>query len=82
MRAPLTRLTQRRPAPTRRRAHHPSPARPVAVPLETSRTPELRTREEGGPLDRAHYTCACGYAFDAPVSTSVSCPHCGSAQAW
>jgi hypothetical protein len=32
--------------------------------------------------DRAVYTCQCGYVFEAPVSTSVGCPHCGSTQAW
>jgi predicted Zn-ribbon and HTH transcriptional regulator len=24
----------------------------------------------------------CGFQFQAPVSTSVTCPHCGSPQAW
>jgi hypothetical protein len=32
--------------------------------------------------DAALYNCACGYVFKAPVTTSVGCPHCGSAQAW
>jgi hypothetical protein len=32
--------------------------------------------------DRAMYSCMCGFVFDAPVSTSVHCPHCGDAQAW
>ncbi|HUH82064.1 MAG TPA: hypothetical protein VLZ06_12135 [Solirubrobacteraceae bacterium] len=41
-----------------------------------------RVREAGGPLDSACYTCGCGLLFDAPVSTSVSCPHCGADQAW
>lgn len=41
-----------------------------------------RAREAGGPIDHASYTCACGCLFDAPVSTSVSCPHCGADQAW
>jgi len=41
-----------------------------------------RVRASGGPLDRACYTCQCGYLFDAPVSTTVACPHCGSSQAW
>jgi hypothetical protein len=41
-----------------------------------------RVREAGGPLDRASYSCACGYLFSANVSTSVSCPHCGADQAW
>lgn len=41
-----------------------------------------RAREAGGPVDRASYVCECGYAFDAAVSTTVSCPHCGADQAW
>jgi hypothetical protein len=41
-----------------------------------------RVREAGGPIDRASYSCACGYLFSASVSTSVSCPHCGAEQAW
>jgi hypothetical protein len=41
-----------------------------------------RVREAGGPIDRAAYTCECGYAFSAPVSTTVHCPHCGTGQAW
>jgi hypothetical protein len=41
-----------------------------------------RVREAGGPVDRACYTCHCGYLFVARVSTTVTCPHCGSRQAW
>jgi|SRR6202035_779400 len=41
-----------------------------------------RVREAGGPVDRACYTCQCGYIFVATVSTTVTCPHCGSGQAW
>jgi hypothetical protein len=41
-----------------------------------------RTREAGGPTDEACYPCSCGHFFIAPVSTSVSCPHCGAPQAW
>ena len=41
-----------------------------------------RVRAAGGPLDRASYTCACGYVFAAAVTTTVACPHCGDAQAW
>ena len=41
-----------------------------------------QARRAGGPQDRALYTCACGYAFTAAVSTSVGCPHCGTSQAW
>ena len=35
-----------------------------------------------GALDNAHYTCGCGHAFSAGVSTSVECPRCGADQAW
>jgi hypothetical protein len=41
-----------------------------------------RVRAAGGPTDEASYTCACGYVFAAPVSTTVCCPHCGSEQEW
>jgi hypothetical protein len=41
-----------------------------------------RVREAGGPIDRACYTCQCGYLFVATVSTTVNCPHCGAGQAW
>jgi hypothetical protein len=41
-----------------------------------------RAKRSGGPEDRALYSCSCGYAFKADVSTSVGCPHCGTTQAW
>jgi hypothetical protein len=42
-----------------------------------------RERRHGGPSeDRALYTCECGYAFEALVTTSVGCPHCARTQAW
>lgn len=44
--------------------------------------PQTRERDAGGPEDRALYRCQCGYVFEATVSTSVGCPHCGDAQAW
>jgi hypothetical protein len=47
-----------------------------------SERPVDRHRRAGGPEDTALYTCTCGYQFDAPVSASVSCPHCGQGQAW
>ena len=40
------------------------------------------SRRASGCEDRALYMCSCGYAFTASVSTTVGCPHCGSAQAW
>ena len=41
-----------------------------------------RAKRSGGPEDRALYSCGCGYAFKAEVSTSVGCPQCGTNQAW
>jgi hypothetical protein len=41
-----------------------------------------RVREAGGPIDRASYSCSCGYVFSAAVTTTVSCPNCGCGQAW
>ncbi len=61
-----------------RRAADPTPAQ-----VAHDRAPQERSRRLGGPSqDRALYGCNCGYAFDAPVSTSVDCPHCGDRQAW
>jgi hypothetical protein len=76
MRVPPLRQVTRREFPAPRRAH----LMPVPRPPELKA--EKRARESGGPEDRAFYTCSCGYAFDADVSTSVTCPHCGTAQAW
>jgi len=45
--------------------------------------PPARGAPHGGPSqDRALYTCECGYAFEALVTTSVGCPHCTRTQAW
>ena len=43
---------------------------------------ERRLRASGGPNDRAQYACACGFVWEADVSASVACPHCGATQAW
>jgi hypothetical protein len=48
----------------------------------TSARPAGRRRELGPAQDQATYSCSCGYVFEASVSTSVGCPHCGTAQAW
>jgi hypothetical protein len=45
-------------------------------------TATRRRREAGAPQDQAVYSCSCGFVFEAQVSTSVGCPHCGSTQAW
>lgn len=48
-----------------------------------ARPPVPRNRRQGGALqDQALYSCGCGYVFNAAVSTSVGCPHCGDTQAW
>ena len=54
----------------------PAPAGPG--PISAAR---LR-RQAVAPQDQAMYTCHCGFVFEAAVSTSVGCPHCGDAQAW
>src|SRR5262249_38367265 len=41
-----------------------------------------RRRLHGPTQDVAMYNCNCGYVFEATVSTSVGCPHCGTGQAW
>jgi hypothetical protein len=60
------------------------PAAPAADELAGSATDLAlrRVREAGGPIDSACYSCSCGYVFDAPVSTSVTCPVCQASQAW
>lgn len=52
------------------------------VASRASEAEVARVRAAGGPLDRAVYTCSCGFYFDATVSTAVPCPHCGTEQAW
>jgi hypothetical protein len=64
-------------APAEQPAESAEPAGSVV-----SRRREQLVRESGGPQDEAHYSCSCGYQFTAPVGTAVSCPHCGTLQAW
>lgn len=59
-------------------APEPEPAPVVDPHLQAER----RHRASVAPEDLAHYGCSCGYQFQAPVTTSVACPHCGSSQAW
>ena len=73
--------------PFRRRAR--TPPRPEPRPARRGPTAsdppnsELERAQRTPPTqDRALYTCGCGYAFSAGVTTSVDCPHCGTAQAW
>jgi hypothetical protein len=52
-------------------------------PAARRRDPAVeRVRSAGGPDDRASYACQCGYLFVAPVSTTVTCPHCRAPQPW
>jgi predicted RNA-binding Zn-ribbon protein involved in translation (DUF1610 family) len=69
MRARLQRITKRR----QRRGRHRRPAR---------LTRDQRSREAAKPEDVGTYTCPCGFQWEAAVSTSVDCPHCGASQAW
>jgi hypothetical protein len=60
----------------RPQSESPGLERPAAADAED------RARRSGGPQDRALYVCRCGSAFQAPVTASVRCPHCGESQAW
>jgi len=44
--------------------------------------PAVERRDRDPSQDTAVYTCQCGMVFEAPVNTSVDCPHCGGQQAW
>ncbi|MDQ3849803.1 MAG: hypothetical protein M3296_04205 [Actinomycetota bacterium] len=75
-----TRQTRTRPGIRHeRRLHIVPPPEPRPEPMHRD---ERRVRDAGGPEDRACYACACGYLFEAQVSTSVTCPNCGADQAW
>jgi hypothetical protein len=66
--------------PTSHRRRHVTRARRV-----DSGTPAVAPQPRRGaePIeDHALYTCHCGFVFEAPVSTSVGCPHCSATQAW
>ena len=84
MRARPKRQTDtRRPSGLTRRLH----VLPAPAEVEDTQDPahlrhERRARASGGPEDLAHYHCACGFAFEARVTTTVTCPHCGAGQAW
>jgi hypothetical protein len=75
--------SDRRAARTERRPHvfgRPAAAEPEAPAAEHPE--ERRHAESVCPQDTALYGCSCGFQFQAPVSTSVACPHCGAGQAW
>ena len=69
----------------RRREDSAAPVHERAVPEDADAptpTGEERERQAGGPQDHALYVCRCGSAFQAIVTASVRCPHCGEHQAW
>jgi hypothetical protein len=68
-------------APTeRRRSRRRQEPRERSCPA--AERDQRRERATPGPEDRALYTCRCGSTFQAPVTASVGCPHCGEPQAW
>jgi len=75
-RSPLTRRPDRSAHPA------PRPVAPTPPAVAEKHFHERRARESGGPIDNAQYNCSCGMVFQAAVSTSVACPHCGAGQAW
>lgn len=78
---PKRSLVNRRPDRSVHPAPRPTAPTPPPAPAE-KRSHERRARESGGPIDNAQYSCSCGLVFQAAVSTSVACPHCGTGQAW
>jgi hypothetical protein len=84
MRVRPQRPTDRRPM-AKRRPHvigRPAAPKPAAAAEQQPLLAERRHRASVAPEDRAHYSCSCGFQFQAPVTTSVACPHCGTSQAW
>ena len=75
-----TRLPKRRASSRPTRTSRAAPAPPKSPGTASTRTSDAR--RGGGPEDLALYSCACGFAFKAAVTTSVGCPHCGTEQAW
>jgi hypothetical protein len=88
MRVRPLRPTERRQPRTERRPHvfgrpePETPAEPTTQIAPEAHPAERRHRESVASEDTAHYACSCGFQFQAPVTTSVACPHCGTAQAW
>jgi predicted RNA-binding Zn-ribbon protein involved in translation (DUF1610 family) len=56
----------------------PGSAAAPGVPAERA----TARRDHDLTQDTATYNCSCGLVFEAPVQTSVDCPHCGGQQAW
>ncbi len=52
------------------------------APQDVRASERIRAQRTTAPMDRALYRCQCGHSFNAAVTTSVGCPHCGTGQAW
>jgi hypothetical protein len=79
----MTVRTRPHPAKKRPRIGRRSARRaPDVAPPQPIPSPQARELAAGGPEDRASYCCSCGCVFEASVSTTVGCPHCGGTQAW
>lgn len=65
-----------------RRAAEPASGGGILQQQSPQTMPQARERAAGGPQDLAAYRCSCGCVFEAAVSTTVGCPHCGGTQAW
>jgi hypothetical protein len=75
-------IRRRRQASGRRPAERPAPAASSPASAEYPIGHENPPDKHRLATDHALYNCQCGYVFQAPVSTSVGCPHCGGTQAW
>jgi hypothetical protein len=75
------RITFRTERPARGRRRRVVRRAAVATPPPKP-TPTRDQARVGPPQDRATYNCSCGYIFQADVTTSVGCPHCGCELAW
>lgn len=80
----MTVRTRPQPRRTRPRIGRRAAERVAGVTAEVVQqpSPQARERDAGGPQDLAAYRCSCGFVFEAAVSTTVGCPHCGGTQAW
>jgi len=59
-----------------------APAARIEAPVAEPVSPTRLARRAADTQDTALYSCGCGFAFTAAVSTTVGCPHCGTSQAW
>jgi hypothetical protein len=65
-----------------RRTHRPRLEQVPRAAAQAEPPAGAERRSGGAAQDTALYNCHCGYVFQAAVSTSVGCPHCGGTQAW